>query len=191
MQFFYNFREEIPESFHSSETGEPYRECSICGTGLEGMYFIEKAFQRTHDKTEFKAVFEYALCEDCKNGMMVNISKESMKNIQNFAMEMDDALFQNRDDFDPRMDYMLSHCLATGKSIDELDEYHLIGIFENDKIIQLPMVYGESFIEEYSELLSDETKGFFDDFFNHITIIPPALAKLLEDEKPKRRPVLI
>lgn len=192
LQFFYNYREEIPESFYSSETGEPYRECSLCGTELrEGMYFIEKAFQRTHDKTEFKVVFEYALCESCKNGMMTNISKESMKNIQNFAMSMDTALFQDREEFDPQMGYMLTHCLATGKSIDELDEYHLIGIFDGDKIIQLPMVYGESFIEEYSELLSEETKGFFDDFFDHITIIPPALAKVLEDEKPKKRPVLI
>lgn len=52
-------------------------------------------------------------------------------------------------------------------------------------MMQFPMLYGDSFIEEYSELLSEETKGFFDDLFNDITIIPPALAKILDDEKPK------
>ena len=57
-------------------------------------------------------------------------------------------------------------------------------------MVQLPMLYGDNFIEEYSELLSEETKDFFDDLFDTITLLPPTLAKILEDEKPKR-PVLI
>ena len=155
------------------------------------MYFIEKAYQRTHDKTEFALTFEYAICEDCKKDMMVSISKESFQNIQRFAMEMGDVFdFGNIDSDEISTDYLMTHCMATGKSIDELNEYHLLGIFSGDKMMQFPILYGDSFIEEYSELLSEETKGFFDDLFNDITIIPPALAKILDDEKPKR-PVLI
>lgn len=192
MSFFFNFNQDIPEEFYSSKTHQPHNECSICGNLLNrGMYFIEKAYQRTHDKTEFQLTFEYAICEDCKKDMMVSISKESFQNIQKFAMEMGDVFdFGGIDNDEINKDYLMTHCMATGKSIDELDEYHLLGIFSGDKMMQFPMLYGDSFIEEYSELLSEETKGFFDDLFNDITIIPPALAKILDDEKPKR-PVLI
>ena len=123
--------------------------------------------------------------------MMKSISKESMQNIQDFAMNMGAMpRLKSSEEVEIDMDFLLNHCIASGKSLDDLEEYHLVGIFKNDKLVQLPMVYGESFIEEYSELLSEETKGFFDDFFNNITVLPPTLAKILEDEKP-RRPVLI
>lgn len=192
MSFFSNFNQDIPEEFFNSENHQPHTECSICGDSLtRGMYFIEKAYQRTHDKTEFTLIFEYAICEDCKKDMMKSISKESFRNIQHFVMEMGDSFdFGNIDSNKISTNYLMTHCMASGKSIDELNEYHLLGIFSGDKMMQFPILYGDSFIEEYSDLLSDETKGFFDDLFNDITIIPPALAKILDDEKPKR-PVLI
>ncbi len=192
MHFFFNFNEDIPEQFYSSDTHLPHTECSVCGNGFgNGHYFIEKAFQKTHDHSEYQMTFEYAVCERCKTDMMQSISKESMKNIQEFAMTMGGMPeLENSKDVEIDLNYMLNHCIATGKSIDELEEYHLVGICKNGKLVQLPMLYGESFIEEYSELLSEETKGFFDDFFNNITVLPPTLAKILEDEKPKR-PVLI
>lgn len=192
MNFFYNFSEDIPEEFYSSEDHQVPTECSSCGNGFgDDHFFIEKAFQRTHDKTEFQLTFEYAVCERCKRDMMQSISKESMKNIKEFAMQMGGLpVMEDSSEIIIDLDYMMSHCIASGRSIDELDEYHLVGIFKDGKLVQLPMLYGESFIEEYSELLSEETKGFFDDFFDHITVLPPSLAKILEDEKPKR-PVLI
>lgn len=192
MHFFFNFSEDIPEQFHSSENHQPHTECSVCGNGFgNGHYFIEKAFQKTHDKSEFQLTFEYAICERCKTDMMQSISKESMKKIQEFAMNLGGMpRLENSNELEIDLDYMLNHCIATGKKLENLDEYHLVGICKGDKLVQLPMLYGGSFIEEYSELLSEETKGFFDDFFNNITVLPPTLAKLLEDEKPKR-PVFI
>lgn len=191
MRFFFNFEEDIPEEFYLEETKEAFTECSVCHNHLgDGRYFIEKAYRKTHDKTEFQLIMEYAICERCKNDMMREISKESMENIQRYAMQMGMPDFENSEDAEIDMRFLMNHCIATGRDIKDMDEYHLIGIFEGNKIIQLPLVYGESFIEEYSELLSEKTKGFFDDFFNNITILPPALAKILEDEKP-RRPVLI
>ena len=122
--------------------------------------------------------------------MMKSISRESMQNIREFALNMGGTpKLENANESEIDLKYLLNHCIASGKSKEELNEYHLVGIFRNGKLVQLPMLYGESFIEEYSELLSEETKGFFDDFFNNITILPPTLAKILEDEKPKR-PVL-
>src|SRR5690606_6832479 len=119
--------------------------------------------------------------------MMKSISKESMRNIQNFALRMGGMPKpENANEVEIDLNYMLNHCISSGKPKEELNEYHLVGIFRNGKLVQLPMLYGESFIEKYSELLSEETKGFFDDFFNNITILPPTLAKILEDEKPKR-----
>lgn len=191
MHFFYNFDEEIPEEFHSSETHEVPTECSVCGNDFgHHHYFIEKAFQRTHDRSKFEMTFEYAICESCKRDMMKSISKESMRHITEYAMSTGMPQLEDAGEMTIDLQYMLSHCVATGKPIDELSEYHLVGIFKNGRLVQLPMLYGEDFIEEYSELLSEETKGFFDDFFDHITVLPPTLAKILEDEKP-RRPVLV
>lgn len=148
-------------------------------------------FVRTHDKTKYQSSFEYVICERCKVDMMKSLSQESMKNIQQFAMNLGGMpQLEDANDTKIDLDFMMSHCIHSGKSIEELEEYHLVGIFKEGKLVQLPMVYGEGFIEEYSELLSEETKEFFDDFFDHITVLPPTLAKLLEDEKPKR-PVLI
>lgn len=193
MHFFFNFNEDIPEQFHSAETQKPPTECSVCGNDFgHKHYFIEKAYQKTYDNQNFELSFEYAICERCKKDMMQSISKESMEKIQEYAMQIGAPMNlkdSTREKID--LDFMLNHCIATGKSIEELKEYHLVGIFKEGKLVQLPMLYGEDFIEEYSELLSEETKGFFDDFFNHITVLPPSLAKLLEDEKPSKRPVFI
>src|SRR5690606_31065313 len=189
--FFFNFSEDIPEQFYSEQNHQPHTECSVCGNGFGNRhYFIEKAFQKTHDGSGFEKTFEYAICERCKSDMMQSISKESMKNIQEFAMKMGGMpVPENSDNVEINLKQYLTTCIATGKPVDELEEYHLVGIFKGDKMVQLPMLYGETFIEEYSEILSEETKGFFDDFFDNITILPPGLAKGLEDEKPKR-PVL-
>lgn len=191
MHFFFNFSEDIPEQFYSEQNHQPHTECSVCGNGFGNRhYFVEKAFQKTHDGSAYELTFEYAICERCKSDMMQSISKESMKNIQEFAMKMGGMpVPENSDYVEIDLNQFLTTCIATGKSIDELGEYHLVGIFKGDKMVQLPMLYGETFIEEYSEMLSEETKGFFDDFFDNITLLPPALAKILEDEKPKR-PVL-
>lgn len=192
MHFFFNFNEEIPEQFYSEQDQQPHSECSVCGNGFgNGHYFVEKAFERTHDKSAYELTFEYAICERCKSDMMQSISKESMKHIQEFAMKMGGMpVPQNSNDVEIDLNQYLTTCIATGKSVDELEEYHLVGIFKGNKMVQLPMVYGETFIEEYSELLSEETKGFFDDFFNNITLLPPTLAKILEEDRPKR-PVFI
>jgi hypothetical protein len=193
MHFFFNFNEDIPEQFYLSETQLPPMECSACGNDFgNDHFFIEKAFQRTHDQSKYEMTFEYAICERCKTDMMQSISKESMKRIREYAMQLGGMpSLKDSEEEEIDLQYMLSHCIATGKSIEELNEYHLVGIFRKGKLVQLPMLYGEDFIEEYSELLSEETKGFFDDFFDHITILPPTLAKILEDEKPTKRPVLI
>ena len=192
MHFFFNFSEDIPEEFYSEQDKQPHSECSVCGNGFgNGHYFVEKAFQKTHDKSSYELTFEYAICERCKSDMMQSISKESMKNIQDFAMKFGGMpVPENSNEVEIDLKQHLTTCIATGKSIDELEEYHLVGIFRGNKMVQLPMLYGESFIEEYAELLSEETKGFFDDFFNNITVLPPTLAKILEEDRPKR-PVLI
>lgn len=190
MYFLSNFSQDIPEEFYSSENQTPFTECSCCGNSFgDDYYFIEKAYQKTYDLSKHELTFEYAICRRCKEDMMKSLSKESMKNIQQFIQNMD-VKIQHESDVNIDSQYMLQHCISTGENKENLKEYHLVGIFKQDKLVQLPMLYGSTFIEQYSELLSEETQGFFDDFFNHITILPPALAKILDEEKSKR-PVFI
>lgn len=192
MYFLNDFNEDIPEEFYSSETQLPFDECSSCGNSFgEEYFFIEKAFQRTYDLSQHELTFEYAICQRCKTDMMQSISKESMQNIQQFAQSMGVNIQQkNASEVEIDTKYMLQHCISTGENKENLKEYHLVGIFKQGKLVQLPMLYGPMFIEQYTELLSEETQDFFDDFFNHITILPPALAKILDEEKSKR-PVFI
>lgn len=190
MQFFDDFNEDIPPAFYHSENQQIPTHCSVCDQAFgQQHFFIEKAFQKTHDKTEFQLTFEYAICESCKISMMQKISKKSMQHIQEF-MKDGFPKFQSVKDQKFDLQHILNHCAATDQAIEDLDTYHLVGIFKNGKMVQLPMVYGESFIEAYAEILSAETKDFFDDFFNHITVLPPTLAKILDEKKPKR-PVFI
>src|SRR5690625_7648882 len=89
MQFFFNFSEDIPEQFYMSENNQPPTECSVCGNEFgDQHFFIEKAFQKTHDGSAFQLTFEYAVCERCKKDMLKSVSKESMKTIQHFATNM-------------------------------------------------------------------------------------------------------
>lgn len=194
MDFLFHSEEEIPEQFYSEKTGKAFTHCSVCDAPLgNSLYAIEKAFQKYPGTTEDFVVFEYAICGECKNDMIKDISKESMYRIQEYAMSMEMPEIEVGENGKPDIFYYLSNCIASGKPISELNEYHLMGVFRNGKLLQIPIVYGESVIEEYSELLSEKTKGFFEDFFDKITDLPPTLALILKsDEKPAKRksPVL-
>ena len=171
----------LPKKLLSDVTGELFENCSVCEKKLDNqLYFVEKAYHRNLGDSHHTAIFEYAICESCKHDMMKKVSQESMLKMQDFMRqhqeEMEEMLQVKND---------LEHCSFTQQPIEELDEYHVIGVIKDGETQISPMVFGPKILESYQELLSEETKDFFDDFNNNFIDIPPELKKIFDkDIKP-------
>lgn len=172
----------IPEKLYSDKTNQPFSHCTKCELILENeMYYIEKAYRRNLGDNNHFVIFEYAICVNCKKEMLQHISKESLQNMQNFMTENRQQIseFEYKEaDFE--------HCSFTGKNIADLDEYQVVAVVKEGETLLMPVIFGSDILEEYQEILSEETKGFFDGFYHDFVDIPPALAKLLDG-----RPIII
>ncbi|MGI9525760.1 MAG: hypothetical protein ACR2MS_01475 [Weeksellaceae bacterium] len=175
---------DLPKALLSETTSEAFAQCSVCNDSLKDkLYFLEKAYHRNLADEHHSVIFEYAICENCKRDMMQHISKESMQKMQGFMME-----HQREVDDMMQHDVDLEHCTFTGKSLAETQEYHLVAVIRNNEVQMSPVIFGDEIMEQYQSLLSEETKGFFEDFYDNFIDIPPALAKILGK---KMKPVLI
>ncbi len=181
--------EKIPIEFYSDSDKEPFCKCTFCSTDLkEGTtsYMIEKSIKKGANNIK-NTVFEYAICMSCNLKKMQAMSEESVQNIkaymeQNFVLETWESNLSSKREY-------FSHCVVTGKSIEELEEYNIVGQFVGDKMIagQFPILISPSIGEEIQELLSQKTKDEFDDFMSTITDVPPELKELFK----VKRPVLV
>lgn len=164
----------IPEIFHSDGSGQHFGQCSACRSELVGNYFIEKVFRR-YENGEKYTVFEMAICKDCHNEMMDGISDESRQRMTQF-MEEGMKYMPNEDE---SFEQSLSRCNFTGQATDELKEFHVLGFFRGDHLLNNPVVMSAEMREEQAELLSEQTKDFFDDFMKRIIDLPPDIASIL------------
>lgn len=165
---------------NSEKTGKPFSECSVCGSTLSGLHFIEKAYHRNLGDEEHSVIFEYAICQSCKQNMLQEVSRESMMRMQAFMME-------HQEDLEEMMEAEedLQHCTFTGQSLQEMDEYHVVAVIKNGQTEMPPMIFGTHIMEVYQNLLSEKTKEFFDGFYDDFIDIPPELARILDrDFKP-------
>lgn len=156
----------VPEIFWSFETEAPIRNCLVCGRDLiesDEHYLIEKAFSRA------EVVFEYGLCLACHTRLVGELSKKSLKLIQNYFEEQVDLEARRErilGEFDGTELPWVSRCLFTGKSVVESDEYQILGMCRGEELLlgDLPHAISGEAIEAIMNLLSDKTRGFLDDF---------------------------
>ncbi|MDO5510275.1 MAG: hypothetical protein Q4F57_06235 [Weeksellaceae bacterium] len=164
---------------HSEHTGKAFEHCSMCEELLEQkLYFVEKAYEQNPETLEHFVLFEYALCQNCKQQSLSQISKESMNRIREFMDAQQEELAHS---WQLMENSGLEHCAFTGTPLQEMKEFHLVAAIENGRYRMKPMIVGPHTIQKYQDLLSDHTQQFFDDFFNDFVDIPPALAKILEE----------
>ncbi|MXV39194.1 hypothetical protein GO491_10975 [Flavobacteriaceae bacterium Ap0902] len=174
----------LPDKLLSETTHKAFEKCSVCGEDLQGqLYFLEKAYHRNLGDDQHSVIFEYAICEVCKRDMVQHVSKESMQRMQVFMMEHQ-AEVQGM----MAHDMGLEQCTFTGKPLEETEEYHVVAVIRDGELQMTPVIFGDEVMRTYQELLSEETKGFFDDFYDKFIDIPPALAKILGK---KVKPVLL
>lgn len=179
--------EDIPKEFYSDVSGDHFKSCTFCSKDLtegDDSYMIEKAFKVNPNNGKRNTVLEYAICMACNFKKMQAMSEESVQNIKdymenNFSMEDWNSVEKTEGNY-------FTKCAVTGKSIDDLEEFNIVGQFVADKMIvsQFPIMISPSIGEEIQELLSQKTKDEFDDFMNTITDIPPELKELFKIKRP-------
>jgi hypothetical protein len=134
----------VPTILHSEYTDSPFTNCTRCGEGLQdfpGGYQISKAWKRG------ECVFEYALCDHCRMGLMEEFSKESKQRLANF--EHDHVSYGEGMDA-----CAVCHCKRTDMKSPEMV---LTGVCDGGKLLHSLMIC-ENCAEKSRDLLSEQTK---------------------------------
>ncbi|MBV7441692.1 hypothetical protein KRX57_09685 [Weeksellaceae bacterium TAE3-ERU29] len=173
----------ISKEVYCEVTEQPFETCNVCGNSLQDqLYFVEKAYQKNKENGQFFVVFEFAICSNCRMDMLKGISNQSLTKMQMYMHDYTPEI-EN-----PEREIDFNTCTFTKEPLQNYDEYHMVATISKDKYYIPPVIMGGKIMEEYQELLSDKTKGFYDDFYNDFVDIPPALAKILKADK---KPVFI
>lgn len=185
------FNIEIPERFYSDAEGKPFENCQVCGKYLldEGTsYVVEKAFKNYKGYDFSTTLFEYAICTDCHTKVQQSMSKESMRNLQQYYMQIlaekgNQPIVINIDEF--KLEDWISKCFFTNSPVQSMQEYQLIAQFNGSKMLMNmpPMVVGETAMEEMAGLLSNQTIDEMNDFKNKFLGPDPELEEIISGKK--------
>lgn len=186
----------IPRLFYDSITNQPIQQCQVCERNLlDGVnYLIEKVFRRSTISRRFQVLFEYAICTDCAMKLYASYSQKSRENLERYYHEhLYDRLSENLSisiETEADVAEILSHCAFTGKHVNELDEYQIVGRFDGNYLITdiPPIMMSVDALDDLTDLLSDQTLEMLDDFTGKYLSGPPEFRDLF---KPRSRPVLI
>ena len=178
----------IPESFHSTETEEPFSTCLACEASLlDGPteYLIEKGYRRYEAYDVQENVFEYAVCMDCHTEMRQSFSDASKQRCQAYLAEHIDLADRtgrllDAESSDP--EDWTRRCVVHGTPRDELEEYQVMAHCRGDEMLltHLPLLMGGPAMDDLAELLSDETIDELGGFRDEHLGLPPELKRDLQ-----------
>jgi hypothetical protein len=179
---------EIPEKFHNSLTEQAFKDCGICSRDLREndlAYLIEKAYRRFPENGGEELLFEIAVCHDCARSMRTQLSQDSRKAVNEFFYREFMTRLQELRDADD--DYLMAHCLLSGKPMDQMKEYQIYAHCKGNHMADHGAAYilSDEVIESIQELLSDETRDQLRKFSDDHLGTPPELQKILD-----RSPIL-
>ena len=173
---------EVPPVFHSFLEEGPFTKCTVCEAVLDEdgtQYLIHKAFHRE------EVIFEYALCLPCRARMQEELSVESIERINTYMEQYDIEARSEKILADRGSDVSawLSHCLITGRPVEEADEYHIYALCDGPDLVfsGLPLAIIGDVNEELSGLLSQKTRDRLDGFVDEQFGLPPELKKPIKD----------
>lgn len=174
--------QDIPDRFHSFETGKPFERCIECDTYLlDGKeYIIEKAIRQYPGYSAKDTIFDYAICMDCAMKMRQEFSKESISKIDAF-FEKGFIKFQLkiREMQSWDVDQCLEKCLINEDKMNKLDEYQIYAYCKGDKLFRgvPPYMVGGPAVDQILELLSNATIDFLNGFYNKHFSPDPSLVE--------------
>lgn len=189
---------EIPRIFFDSISGKPFQTCQVCEKQLldsHASYIIEKVFRKNPLNEKIESLFEYAICFDCAMKLTQSYSKESKENLERYFRENVAENMQQMKQ--PQMNTesdvyeQLSYCAITGRAVNELDEYQIVGQFNGSFLNpqMAPFMMGNGSMDEVQDLLSAKTLDEIDDFTGKYLTGPPEFRDFFK--APKRRPILV
>lgn len=182
---------DIPDMFYSDGDGKPFENCIVCGKNLldgQTTYVVEKAMKNYEDYHVSSTMYEYAMCSHCHEDIQKSMSKESIRNMQNYYQDMvlksgKSTMMIDLRTFDIKT--WLSKCFFTETPVTEMKEYQLIAQFKGNKLLlnQPPMIIGEAIIGDMADLLSDKTIDEMNGFKEQFLGPPPELQELIYGRK--------
>lgn len=193
---------EIPSIFYNSETKQPFTHCLICDCAVQEQadgYMIERAIRHYPEMQLENVIFEYAMCKSCVSKMQSELSDQTVLAISLYFMNA--KRLKMRPDWTPerdehnqvispsfKVDEWVNECVIKGVPKADLTEYTVTASCIGNKIVPsiLPYMVSGVAMDEMAEHISNESRGFFDDFTDRYFSGPPELKALLQG-----RPVLL
>lgn len=164
----------IPHLFHSLEHDEPFQTCLACERhflDIAEPYSITKAYRGA------ECVFEYALCQSCRQEVSSEFSPASRETIERF--------FEKRVDLPARAEKIgsvqnhapwLAHCLTCQSPLEQLQEYVIAAMARGNEMLYspYPMMVCGSCEKMIQSSLSKSTRERWDGFIRDHFPGPPA-----------------
>ena len=177
---------EIPKIFHSLEHDRPFKSCHTCDRRFEKIdepYIINKVFQGA------ECVFEFAICQTCREDTIESFSEESKTRLRKMAGE--NPILQKRSErFTESEDHeeWTSECAHCGTPASEIKNFttECLGFGGYMVFDPYPILVCDSCVEENQKLLSKATQDQWNKFILDNFEGPPADAL-----KPDKVPVLV
>ena len=182
---------EVPEEFHNSDTGKKFTHCIDCNKYLldQGvLYVVEKAVKQNVRYKTKDIIFEYAMCWDCMEVTRKSFSKESMQRMNEY-FEQNINIEQRRSELirDNQTDYRdwIAQCIFKGTPKELLTEYQLACQCDGPYMLfyHMPLLIGGAAIDEITMLLSDQTIGEINRFYNKFFPVPTEFEPFFDDRK--------
>lgn len=159
---------DIPKILHSVEKDQPFMQCLGCGADLlttNRHYVIEKVIRRN------EVIIELAMCLSCRgeksdDGMSEASAQTMQQFLQqkiNFHQRLELMSHVNESD---SIDPWLERCLLSDQPSQMFSEYQLVALCRGPWLQRdfYPALISGKAAEEMSDLLSDETRDWMDDF---------------------------
>jgi hypothetical protein len=182
----------IPRDFHSLENGGLFEKCLKCEIDLlqsEQPYLIERVF------VQQEPIVEYAMCEACVLKSQGELSVESRQAVTSYMLanldvgqrleRLSDWAESGSDDASELMD----RCLFSGTLAEDSREKQIAAWCLGDRMRVdhvFPLMISGIAIEKLNSVLSEQTRGWIDDFIGDSFGMPPEFC-----DNPDFRPVLI
>lgn len=167
----------IPPIFQSLEKDGPFEHCLRCERSLldsSEPYMIERVFKLR------EPIIEYAMCMSCVGESQQELSQESRDAVTRYFLENLDrerraeTLMRLADSDD--VTEWIDECVLTGTPAADCRERQIMALCEGDQMrldIGFPMMLSGLAVEGIVEVLSEQTRGWMEDFVGDNFGMPP------------------
>jgi len=166
----------IDDWLRSVETGCEFEQCTKCGTPLADSgepWIVNKEWHRG------ECVMEYALCHECRGGMLASISKESAQYVQEFfERHIDPLRWLEHFGAEGNPAELVASCFACGQSRDEAGGFGISAMFKTAGVLEigpLPVMICQDCSGKVEAGLSKETRDSWQRFVDENFPGPPGL----------------